>query len=53
VGDFFSNIEGWFTRPVTEDISPRTLAVMAVLLTVVVIWTLDGYRILAKMAEKG
>lgn len=48
MGEFFSKIEGWFTKPATDDLSPATLIILAVVLTVAVVWTIDGMRIIQK-----
>lgn len=48
MSDFFDRLEGWFTKPVTDDLSPALLIVLAVILTVAVVWTLDGLAIIMK-----
>lgn len=43
---FLSEVEDWFVKPARDDLSPMFLIIMAVILTIVVMWTMDGVNII-------
>lgn len=47
-GSIFDKVEGWFLKPIREDLSPLGLVALVVLVVIVAAWSHDGIRIIQK-----